>query len=61
MDIEKIIKILHNEELCVKIASINNCNRECKKCPLVMDSKDIIEAYEKTIELLINLQEIDIN
>lgn len=54
MNIKKIIKILRTEEFCVKIANANVgiCDRKCEECPLVMNSEDIIEAYEKTIKIL---------
>lgn len=51
-NIEKIIKILRTEEFCVKIANADICDRKCEECPLVMNSEDIIEAYEKTVEIL---------
>ena len=52
MDKSEIIKILRNEKLCVKTAEV--CDRECEKCPLVMDSGKIIEAYDLAIEMLSN-------
>ena len=50
MDKNEVIKILLNEQTCVKTA--DTCDRDCAKCSLVMDSEKIIEAYNLAIKLL---------
>ena len=39
---DKVIEILKNEVNCVKAAEY--CTRECNKCSLVKDAKDILAA-----------------
>lgn len=47
---DEVIKILRNEETCVRAA--DNCGRDCANCHLVMDDKTILEAYDTAIEML---------
>lgn len=49
MDKAEVIKILRNEQTCIKTADL--CYRSCVECPLVMECK-IIEAYDTAIEML---------
>lgn len=46
----EVIKIIENERKCVCRANI--CNRHCYTCDLVMKDTDIIEAYDKVLNLL---------
>ena len=39
---DKVIEILKNEANCVKAAEY--CTRECNKCSLVKEAKDILTA-----------------
>ena len=50
MDKSEVIKILRNEQTCVRAA--DNCGRDCANCHLVMDDKAILEAYDTAIEML---------
>ena len=47
---EMVIDILRNEINCVKAAEY--CTRECNKCSLVKDSKDIITALTIAIDTI---------
>lgn len=50
MKLNNIIEILENEINCIKAAEY--CTRECNKCCLVKDSKDILTALNITIQLI---------
>jgi hypothetical protein len=52
MKIEEVISILENEKKCVEIAESGKCDRNCAKCEIVMDSKQILNAYEIAIKEL---------
>jgi hypothetical protein len=43
------IEVLRKEIECVKRADAGECNRDCARCELVMDSERIIEAYRNAI------------
>lgn len=45
MDIKHIIE---TELLCVQ----SDCDRDCAKCDLVMDTNEIVAAYKQVIEIL---------
>lgn len=47
---EVVIDILKNEINCVKAAEY--CTRECNKCSLVKDSKDILTALTIAIDTI---------
>lgn len=44
------IRVMENERECVRMAE--SCDRDCGKCPLVMDSSRILTAYDYAIDLL---------
>ena len=52
MTTHKAISILKNERECVVTASLNNCNRNCKTCPLVKDTDEILAAYDVALKML---------
>lgn len=45
---KKAIEILENERECVA----TNCDRDCGKCPLVKEEKDILDAFDLAIKSL---------
>ena len=47
-NLERIKQVLRTEHECVS----RDCNRDCGNCDLVMDSKDILQTYEKLIMLV---------
>ena len=47
---EEAIKIIDTEKACVKRGV--NCDRDCGKCDLVMETADILEAYDIAIKAL---------
>ena len=49
MDIQKTIEIMQNEAECVKRNDGKNCDRDCGKCDLLKDAKEILEAYQIAI------------
>lgn len=62
MTTQRIHDIMENELRCVQRASVNACDRNCKECNLLMDTDEIIQAYNeiiKIIERMINLQQYD--
>lgn len=55
MLIKELINIIKTEKQCVQRASGifgTPCNRDCENCDLVMDSTDIIEAYNQILTML---------
>lgn len=51
MEITNVIKIIETERECI---SRQQCDRQCQNCDLVMNSKDILDAYDYILELLEN-------
>ena len=51
MSKEWIINVLLNEKRCVETAE-KGCGRDCSKCYLVMNSEDIIKAYDEAIKII---------
>ena len=49
MDPFRVVNILENEKACVLRADHDNCNRDCAKCDLLMDTQEILEAYRIAI------------
>lgn len=52
MDIEKAIELMKNEMTCVKRQDTPDCCRDecgCQGCDLVVETDEILEAYEKVI------------
>lgn len=44
---------MENEEKCILQARERNCNQNhCAGCPLVMDDKVLLNAYEQVISIL---------
>jgi len=58
MDKNQVIEILNNEANCVKAAEY--CTRECNKCSLVKESKDILAALSIAINTLEKEGRIDV-
>lgn len=58
MTIEQAINIIENEIRCVQRATTNCCDRDCGKCPLVMDDTAIIKAYGMAIQALQDIDQI---
>ena len=51
LTIDEVMFILKNEQKCVGRA-IFDCDRNCFNCDLVLDDEEILEAYEKALEIL---------
>ena len=47
---EEVYDLMENELRCVQRG--NYCDRDCAKCPLVKDDKELIEAYGYVIKAL---------
>ena len=47
---EEVHDLMENELRCVQRG--NYCDRDCAKCPLVKDDKELIEAYGYVIKAL---------
>lgn len=52
MSKKEVHDIMENELRCVQTASTNRCDRDCGKCPLVMPTDQIVEAYGYVIRML---------
>lgn len=55
MDKSDVIEILENEIACVKAGSM--CDRQCEKCQLVRDERDIISALRYAIAVIVEAKE----
>mgnify|MGYP007038222773 CR=1 FL=1 len=47
LDFERMIELLKIERECVQRG--NTCDRNCAKCDLVQDDKELIEMYDNVI------------
>ena len=47
----KAVDLMKYEIECIKTAD-NGCDRQCEKCKLVKDSKELLKAYELAIRAL---------
>lgn len=56
MTMQRVIDILRTEKECVERAGITTpnkaCDRACADCDLVLDDKEILEAYNMAIKAL---------
>ena len=52
MDNKQAIKIIETEKKCVCRQFEKGCDRLCGKCDLVLEDKEIINAYDMAINLL---------
>ena len=52
MTIQRIHDIMENELRCVQRAAVNACDRNCKECDLLMDTDEIIQAYNDVLKIL---------
>ena len=52
ISVNRTHELMENELRCVQTASTNRCDRNCGKCPLVVDDEEIIAAYGLVIKLL---------
>lgn len=50
MTTQEAIRIIQTEKTCVQ--SADYCGRDCGKCDLVMDSGEILAAYDMAVEAL---------
>ena len=50
------IEIIQTEKQCV-LRNVEGCDRDCKKCDLVRQDKEIIEAYDMAISSLKEMQQ----
>lgn len=54
MEIERAIELMKNEKACVLRQDSPECNRDscgCQCCDLVVETDEILEAYDLIIEL----------
>ena len=58
MQIDKILQIMQNEKQCIIRNSKQQCNRECNKCDLVLEDKEIIEAYTYVIHIIKSVEKL---
>ena len=52
----RVLELLSIELACIKFNDGNNCDRKCKTCSLVQDSKELIILYETLISLAKEVQ-----
>ena len=53
MKISELLDVMRTERECI---SRQECDRDCGKCDLVMETDIILEAYNEIIEILENLK-----
>ena len=49
MTLNEVIKVIETERECV---ARQQCDRDCGKCDLVMETEDILAAYECVLDML---------
>ena len=49
MTLNEVIKVIETERECV---ARQQCDRDCGKCDLVMETEDILAAYEYVLDML---------
>ena len=52
MTIQRIHDIMKNELRCVQRNELKECDRDCSKCDLLMDTDEIIQAYNDVLKIL---------
>lgn len=52
MTIQHIHDIMENELQCVQRNELKECDRDCGKCDLLMDTDEIIQAYNDVLKIL---------
>ena len=52
MTIPEIIGVIKFEKACVLRQDTPQCNRECKKCDLLLPTEDVLQAYDEVIRFL---------
>lgn len=50
------IKVINQEKICVMRNIQGLCNRDCKKCDLVLPDSEIISAYNVALAVLYTLE-----
>lgn len=58
MDYERAYDLMDIEQRCVLRASDKRCDRDCEKCDLVQDSKELVAAYEYAKMALGSLRQV---
>ena len=56
MLLEKTIKVVENEKLCVLRNMHKTCNRDCAKCDLVLPDSVVIGAYNTVLSILYTMK-----
>ena len=52
MTVERMIELLKIEKECVTRASTDICDRQCDKCDLVQEDKELLMMYDQVISHL---------
>ena len=52
MDLLTARKIMERERECVLRQDTPDCDRDCRKCCLVLPTEDVIKAYDTVINLI---------
>lgn len=50
MTLEQKLELMKIERKCIEMSNI--CDRNCSKCPIVQDEKELIDCYNFVIEVL---------
>lgn len=61
MNKERIIELLQNEAECVRRQDTPKCQRDengCQCCDLLVETKEILEAYAGAVEILQNVRKV---
>ncbi len=52
LTIDQVMEVLSTERKCVLRNTWVGCDRDCSKCDLLMDDREIIESYDRALEIL---------
>ena len=52
MTAQRAISVIQNEAACVSRQTCPGCDRRCGQCDLVLDDREILEAYSMAVNAL---------
>ena len=57
MTVTEMIYVLDNEKECIQRRTIGDCAKDCKHCPCYMESSSLLDAFERIINLIFNVNQ----
>lgn len=51
-----VLQVMKTVRQCVVRNEIGSCDRNCRKCDLLLPTNDVIQAYDRVINMIKNLR-----